>query len=90
MCVSLSIMPDCAAPWTAAHQALCLWDFPEQRYWSGLPFPFSLLSRRQPFLSKLLDLGQFTKDKQTLQRETYSALGVLVGIIPCKTIYQCL
>ena len=65
---SISVLSDSfATPWTIACQIPL--GFPRQEYWSGLPFPFSLLSRRQPFLSKVLDLGQFTKDKQTLQRE---------------------
>ena len=56
-----------ATPWTIPCQVPL--RFPRQEYWSGLPFPFSLLSREQPLLSKVLDLGQFTKDKQTLHRE---------------------
>ena len=65
---SISVLSDSfATPWTIACQVPQ--GFHRQEYWSGLPFPFSLLSREQPFLSKVLDLGQFTKDKQTLQRE---------------------
>ena len=28
-------------PWTAAHQAPLSMGFPRQKYWNGLPFPFS-------------------------------------------------
>ena len=28
----------CDPPWTVAHQAPLLMEFPKQEYWSGLPF----------------------------------------------------
>ena len=28
-----------ATPWTVAHQAPVVMEFPRQEYWSGLPFP---------------------------------------------------
>ena len=38
VCSVASVTPDSATLWTVAHQAHCLWDFPEE-YWSGLPYP---------------------------------------------------
>ena len=37
-CVSHSVIPDSATPWTVAHQAPLSLGFSRQ-YWSGLPFP---------------------------------------------------
>ena len=34
----------CAAPWTAARQALLSMEFSRQEYWSGLPFPSPRMS----------------------------------------------
>ena len=39
MCVSHSVIPDSAAPWTVAHQAPLSLGFSRQEYWRGLPFP---------------------------------------------------
>ena len=38
-CVSHSVVPNSATPWTAAHQAPLSMGFSRQGYWSGLPFP---------------------------------------------------
>ena len=37
--LSLSIMPDSAAPWTIAHHAPLFMGSSGQEHWSGLPFP---------------------------------------------------
>ena len=39
MCMSHSVVPDSATPWTAAHQAPLSVRSSRQGYWSGLPFP---------------------------------------------------
>ena len=39
MCVSRSVVPDSATPWTAIHQVPLSMRFSRQGYWSGLPFP---------------------------------------------------
>ena len=39
--VRYSVMSDFAIPWTVAHQASLSMEFPRQKYWSGLPVPFS-------------------------------------------------
>ena len=38
-CVSHSVVPNSATPWTAAHQAPLSMGFSRQECWSGLPFP---------------------------------------------------
>ena len=38
-CVSHSVIPDSATPWTVAHQAPLSLGFSRQEHWSGLPFP---------------------------------------------------
>ena len=38
-CVSCSVVFDCAAAWTVAHQAPLPTGFSRQERWSGLPFP---------------------------------------------------
>ena len=38
-CVSRSVVPDSAMPWTAAHPAPLSMRFSRQGYWNGLPFP---------------------------------------------------
>ena len=38
-CVSCSVIPLFATPWTIAHQGPLSMGFSRQEYWSGLPFP---------------------------------------------------
>ena len=44
---SLSCVRLLVTPWTVAHQAPPSMGFSRQEYWSGVPFPSPLLSRRQ-------------------------------------------
>ena len=39
VCVSHSVVSDCAIPWTVACQAPLSTEFSRQEYWSGKPFP---------------------------------------------------
>ena len=39
VCVSCSVMPDSAIPWTVACRAPLSMGFSRQEHWSGLPFP---------------------------------------------------
>ena len=42
VCVSFSVLPDSATPWTVASQASLSMEFSRQEYWSRLPFPTPL------------------------------------------------